>query len=272
MPFIDLNDVCVDLPIYNTKGRSLKSTVLARAIGGRIADEHGQSAVVIRALSHISLRLQQGSRVGLVGANGAGKTTLLRVMAKIYPPTHGAVKIGGRITCLTDLNVGMDFEATGIENIRMRGTLLGLSRNEIAELVPRVAEFTELGEYLRLPIRCYSQGMMLRLAFGISTAVQPEIILLDEVVGAGDQSFAQKARERLNKVIDAASILVLASHNNEIIDRFCSSAIWLSQGHIVAHGPTHDILSRYSASFNSSGPSPDAESEALTLDVRDPVN
>ena len=242
---IVLRDVCVDLPIYNSRGRSLKSAILAQTVGGGVVDDRDQSVVVIRALDHVTLKLEHGSRVALIGANGAGKTTLLRVMAKIYPPTGGQADVVGRIACLTDLNVGMDPEATGYENIRMRGILLGLTQKEIAKLVPDVAEFTDLGEYLKLPIRCYSQGMMLRLAFGISTAIQPEIILLDEIIGVGDQSFAERARIRLKHLIEAASILVLASHDPHIIAQNCSSAIWLSHGHVVDQGPSAEILDRY---------------------------
>ena len=245
MPSIAIEDVCVDLPIYNSRGRSLKSAILAQTVGGGIADDRDQSVVVIRALDHLTLHLEHGDRVGLVGANGAGKTTLLRVMAKIYPPTHGIANVVGRIACLTDLRVGMDPEATGYENIRMRGVLLGLAQKEIARLVPEVAEFTELGEYLKLPTCCYSQGMMLRLAFGISTATQPEIILLDEIIGVGDQSFAEKARQRLKTLIEGASILVLASHDRNIITQNCSSAIWLSHGRVVDQGPSAQILDRY---------------------------
>ncbi len=245
MPSIRMNDVCVDLPIYNSRGRSLKTALLAQTVGGGVADDRDQSVVVIRALDHVTLHLEHGARVALIGSNGAAKTTLLRVMGKIYPPTGGVAEVAGRIGCLTDLNVGMEAEATGYENIRMRGVLLGLTQREIANLVPDVAEFTELGDYLRLPIRCYSQGMMLRLAFGISTAIKPEIILLDEIIGAGDQAFAAKARKRLQSLIDAASILVLASHNPNIIAENCSSAIWLSHGRVVDQGPTAEVLDRY---------------------------
>jgi homopolymeric O-antigen transport system ATP-binding protein len=249
MPSIKLDDVCVDLPIYNSRGRSLKSTILAQTIGGRLSDDRDQSVVVIRALNHVTLHLDHGARVALIGANGAGKTTLMRVMAKIYPPTRGAVQVVGQIACLTDLSAGMDTEATGYENIEMRGILLGLTRQEIAKLVPDVAEFTELGEYLKLPIRCYSQGMMLRLAFGISTALRPDIVILDEIINVGDQAFTEKARDRLNNLIDAASILVVASHNPKIVTELCSSAIWLSQGGVVDQGPTTEILERYTESF-----------------------
>lgn len=245
MPSIALENVCVDLPIYNSRGRSLKSTILAQTVGGGVTDDRDRNVVVIRALDHVSLHVEHGARVALIGANGAGKTTLLRVMARIYPPTHGIADVVGRIACLTELNVGMDPEATGYENIRMRGVLLGLTQKGIARLVPDVAEFTELGEYLKLPIRCYSQGMMLRLAFGIATAIQPEIILLDEIIGVGDQAFAEKARRRLKGLIEAASILVLASHDPNIIAQNCSSAIWLSHGRVVDHGPTAEILDRY---------------------------
>ena len=245
MPSIALQNVCVDLPIYNSRGRSLKSAILAQTVGGGVADDRDRSVVVIRALDHVSLHLEHGSRVALIGANGSGKTTLLRVMGKIYPPTGGVADIAGRIACLTELNVGMDPEATGYENIRMRGILLGLTRQEIAKLIPNVAEFTELGEYLGLPIRCYSQGMMLRLAFGISTAIQPEIILLDEIIGVGDRAFAEKARQRLQGLIEAANILVLASHDPKIIAENCTTAIWLSHGRVIDHGPSSEILERY---------------------------
>jgi ABC-type polysaccharide/polyol phosphate transport system ATPase subunit len=245
MPSITLKDICVDLPIYNAKGRSLKSTILAQTVGGGVADDRDRSVVVIRALNNVTLHLRHGSRVALIGPNGAGKTTLLRVMAQIYPPTRGIVDVSGRIASLTDLNVGMDSEATGYENIRMRGVLLGLAAPEIAKLIPDVAEFTELGEYLRLPIRCYSSGMMLRLAFGISTAIRPEIILLDEIIGVGDQAFVQRARHRLKGLIDAASILVMASHDRNTITQLCSSAIWLSQGRVIDQGSPAEILDRY---------------------------
>jgi len=224
---------------------------MAQTVGGRMADSRDRNIVVIRALNDVTLHLEHGARVALIGANGAGKTTLLRVMARIYPPTSGSVDIVGRVACLTDLHVGMDTEATGFENIRMRGTLLGLTRQEIADLIPNVAEFTELGDYLKLPIRCYSQGMMLRLAFGISTAIQPDIILLDEVIGAGDQAFAEKARERLNSMIYAASILVLATHDPGTVTKLCNSAILLSHGRVVASGSPVEMLDRYSASLQA---------------------
>jgi ABC-type polysaccharide/polyol phosphate transport system ATPase subunit len=251
MPEIKLENVVVDLPLYNSKGRSLKSSILAQTVGGRAVDDRDRAVVVIRALNDVTLHVEHGTRLALIGANGAGKTTLLKVMAKIYPPSAGTVNVDGRVASLTDLNIGMDTEATGLENIRMRGTLLGLKPREIAELTPSVVEFTELGEYMKLPIRCYSAGMMLRLAFGISTAIKPDIILLDEIIGVGDAAFAERARERLSNLIDAASILVLASHDPGIVTTLCTSAIWLSHGQVVASGPPAEILERYSASLHA---------------------
>lgn len=248
MPSVILKDVCVDLPIYNSRGRSFKSTILAHTVGGRLADDRDRSLLIIRALNHVNLELKHGDRVAIIGANGAGKTTLLRVMGRIYPPSSGTLESVGRIACLTDLNVGMDVEATGYENIKMRGVLLGLTGQEIAALVPDVAEFTELGEYLKLPIRCYSQGMMLRLAFGISTAIQPDIILLDEIISVGDQAFAESARQRLNSLIEAASILVLATHDLQIVRELCLSVVWMSQGRVIEYGPSDKVLERYAKS------------------------
>ena len=250
MPSISLREVSVDLPIYNSKGRSLKSSIVSRAVGGKMIDDRDRNITVIRALDQVTLKLDHGSRVAGIGSNGAGKTTLLRVMAGIYPPSSGKVDVDGRAICLTDLSFGMDTEATGLENIRIRGTLFGLGHKEIDKIIPNVAEFTELGEYLKLPIRCYSQGMMLRLGFAISTAIQPDLILLDEIIGAGDAAFAKKAQERLNTMIDRASILVLASHDPTIVARLCTSAIWLAQGSVVEQGAPAEIIERYSASLN----------------------
>jgi ABC-type polysaccharide/polyol phosphate transport system ATPase subunit len=248
MPSIHLERVFVDLPIYNSRGRSLKSRLLAQAVGGGTADDRDRSVVVIRALNDVTLSLEHGTRVALVGHNGAGKTTLLRVFGGIYPPTAGSVNIAGSVACLTDLNLGMDSEATGYENIMMRGTLLGLTKSDMTVLIPQIEEFTGLGDYLNLPIRTYSQGMLLRLSFGISTAVQPDIILLDEIIGAADQGFVEKARTRLNMFIEQASILVLASHDPHLVRGLCTSAIWLEHGRVRDQGPPEDILARYAAS------------------------
>ena len=192
--------------------------------------------------------MEHGSRVALIGSNGAGKTTLLRVMAKIYPPTHGVAEVTGKISSLTDINVGMDGEATGYENVRMRGILLGLTQQQISRLMDDVTEFTELGDYLKLPVRCYSQGMMLRLAFGISTAIQPEIILLDEIIGVGDQAFAGARTRAVAGSDRRRKHLVLATHDTGIITQLCSSAIWLSHGRVVDIGPPAKILERYAKS------------------------
>jgi len=252
MTSINLDRVVIDLPIYNSRGRSLKSAILSHAVGGRLVDDTDRSVVVIRALNEISLQLEHGERLALIGPNGAGKTTLLRVMGRIYPPTSGNADITGHIACLTDLAVGLDMEATGYENIAMRGVLHGLSHAESAKLIPDIEEFTELGQYLSLPIRTYSLGMLLRLSFGISTAIRPDIVLLDEIIGVGDQVFAVKARQRLLNLIEDASILVLASHDPSILKTFCTTAAWLEKGRIVEVGPIDEVAEHYAASARPS--------------------
>src|SRR5581483_10029282 len=170
MALIDVRNVSVSLPVYNARGRALKTELLRRTVGGNIEHPKDKRRTVVQALDSISLRVADGDRVGIIGRNGAGKTTLLRVMSRIYKPTAGSVHIVGSISSMTDLTVGMNPEATGYENIIMRGIMLGLTRRQAAALTPDVEEFTELGEYLALPVRTYSAGMMLRLAFAVSTA------------------------------------------------------------------------------------------------------
>jgi ABC-type polysaccharide/polyol phosphate transport system ATPase subunit len=246
---IDLQHVSVAIPIYNSRGRALKSELFRRAVGGNI-DVNDKSITVVRALDDITCQIEHGDRIALIGGNGAGKTTLLRVLSRIYPPTSGRVEIIGRVSSLTDFTVGMDPEATGYENIVMRGIVLGLTAKQATALTPDIEEFTELGEYLRLPIRTYSAGMMLRLAFAISTAVKPDIVILDELISAGDASFIKKARMRIEALITNASIMVFASHDVALIQQLCTSAIWLDHGRIMAKGETNSVLHQYSLTLS----------------------
>jgi ABC-type polysaccharide/polyol phosphate transport system ATPase subunit len=242
MALIDLQNVSVSIPIYNSRGRALKSEIFRRTIGGNIEHPKDRRITVIQALNDVTLRINDGDRVGLIGRNGAGKTTLLRVMSRIYPPTSGKIRIVGTISSMTDLSLGMNPESTGYENIVMRGIMLGLNRKQATALIPDVEEFTELGEYLDLPIRTYSTGMMVRLSFAISTAVKPDIIILDEMIGAGDLAFVEKARSRIVGLIENASILVLATHDAAILRQFCPVAVWLKAGSVGAIGDTESIL------------------------------
>jgi len=230
--FIALDDVSVDFPIYNASGRSLKNQLMHAATGGRISTASGR--VVVQALRNVSMRVEHGDRVGIVGHNGAGKTTLLRVLAGVYEPTSGRISVSGKVTALFDIGLGMDPDATGYENIVLRGSLLGMSRKEIQKIANEIGTFTELGEYLAMPMRTYSSGMGLRLAFAISTSVRPDILLLDEYFGVGDERFVEKAQKRLDELVESAGILVFASHSKELIRRLCNRIVIMESGNIVA--------------------------------------
>jgi len=248
MPFIELDRVCVTIPIYNARGRALKSEIFRRAVGANFADEKDPSFVAVRAIDDVTLRIGHGDRVAIIGRNGSGKTTLLRVMSRIYPPTSGRAQIVGHLSSLTDLSVGMDPESTGYENIVLRGLILGLNRRQATALIPDVEEFSELGEYLALPIRTYSTGMFLRLAFAVTTAVKPDIIILDEMISAGDAAFIEKAQRRIEGLIEDASIMVLASHDESLVRRMCSTAVWMHAGRMAAKGDVNEVLNSYKAS------------------------
>lgn len=217
----------------------MKKKAVSAATGGRIAAESGEVAVV-QAISGVSLEIAAGERVGLIGGNGAGKTSLLRVISGIYEPTAGALKVEGRVTSLIDVTLGMDHEATGYENILLRGLILGLSKKKIAELTPGIVEFSGLGDYLKMPVRTYSSGMVLRLAFSTVTSVQPDILLMDEWMSVGDEEFVAKAEARLREVVDKASILVLASHNQKIIEALCNVRVRLDHGQVAGVERIHD--------------------------------
>ncbi len=199
----------------------------------------------IKTLQSISLRIESGERVGLIGHNGAGKTTLLKVFAGIYPPQRGVVLTEGHVCPLFEVVTGFEWDASGWENIRTRALLLGMSPREIDRRIESIGEFSNLGEFLDIPVRHYSQGMHLRLAFATSAAVDPEILLLDEVMAAGDVSFMESARRRMNTLMERASIVVFATHSLDMLPRFCERTILLRHGSIVADGPTEDVVKLY---------------------------
>ncbi len=228
-------------PIFDGGTRSLKKRLIASATGGHIAIDAKQH-LGIQALQNINLDLSNGARVGLVGHNGAGKSTLLRVLAGIYEPQLGKVTISGKIATLLDLDLGMDHMSTGYENILLRGLFLGLSRREIHARTAEIAEFSELGSFLDMPLHTYSAGMLARLAFSISTCVAPEILLLDEGIGASDAVFISKARKRLANFANQASIVVIASHTESLLRDLCEQLIFMEHGEILAQGSVEDIL------------------------------
>ncbi|GHG44671.1 MULTISPECIES: galactan export ABC transporter ATP-binding subunit Wzt/RfbE [Amycolatopsis] len=245
---IDVQNAYVDFPIFDAKTRSLKKRVLGK-VGGKIGT--GGGTPVIEALQDITLSMGDGDRVGLVGHNGAGKSTLLRLLSGIHEPTRGRSRVAGRIAPVFDLGVGLDPEVTGRENILIRGLFLGMNRAEMEKRVDDIAEFTELGDYLHLPLRTFSAGMRVRLALGVVTTIDPEILLLDEGLGAIDAAFLAKARERLVDLARRSGILVFASHSDELLRELCTDALWMDEGRIRRAGPLEDVLAAYKASVTS---------------------
>lgn len=243
MAAIALDSVSIHFPIYHTGARSLRKTLLSLASRRNIASDG--RGLYVRALDGISLEINHGDRVGIVGRNGAGKTTLLRVMAGIYEPVAGRVQVEGAVNALLDVSLGLNLDATGYENIILRGLYLGMHPSEIRRLVPSIAEFSELGEFLHLPARTYSTGMYLRLAFSIVTATNPELLLMDEWLTAGDAHFLAKAAERIDTFIGRSKVLVLASHSLDIVRKWCNRVIWLDEGHIIMDGNPDTVLGRY---------------------------
>jgi lipopolysaccharide transport system ATP-binding protein len=227
---IQLENVSVELPVFGAHSRSLKNRIISAATGGRLAKEAGVTCV--RALSDVNLDLRAGDRVGLWGHNGAGKTTLLRVLAGAYAPTAGTVTIEGEVTSLIDLALGMEPEATGRENVALRLMMMGRSPLLARDLVEEVHAFSGLGDFLELPIRTYSSGMLMRLAFAISTAVEPEVLLMDEWLSVGDEAFVAKAEERLESLLSRTQILVIASHSRELLERRCNRILRLEHGEV----------------------------------------
>lgn len=248
MASIVLSNASVEIPVFATGNNSLKKTLLRKAVGGRF--NQSGSNLLISALNDVSLEMRDGERVGLVGQNGAGKTTLLRVLAGVYPPTSGSVRVVGRVSPMFDLSLGMTPDSTGLENARVCGALWGLKPAEIEASIEDIVEFTELGDYLHIPVRTYSAGMLLRLSFAIATLRQPEILLLDEVIGVGDVSFMAKAKARLARIAQRAQIMVVSSHSGAIIRDLCDKAIWLDKGSVAAYGPVDEVLAEYSASVS----------------------
>lgn len=236
MAYIHADGLTVDFPIYSSSSRSMKKAVLRATTGGRIGRDAGNHAYV-RSLDALSFRIEPGERIGLVGHNGSGKTTLLRALSGVYAPTSGRLEVEGRVVSLLDIGLGMDPDATGYENITMRGIMLGMTPREIAAKFDEISAFTDLGDYLAMPMRSYSTGMQMRLAFAVSTCVDADILLMDEWLSVGDLAFQEKAARRLDELLERTSILVLASHAPDLVARVCTRVIELSHGSIAADEP-----------------------------------
>jgi len=244
MPFLRARNLSVEFSIYQGSSRSLKKMVFATAMQGNLGRDSADR-INVRALNDVSLDIENGDRVGLIGANGAGKTTLLRVLAGIYFPTRGKLYSSGKISALLDASVGLNAEATGRENIILRGMYMDIHPREMRARVDKIVEFTELGPYIDMPARTYSSGMMVRLGFAISTCMPAEILIMDEWLSAGDIRFLEKAQRRMEQFVGGSSILVLASHSPELLRKWCNRGIMLQNGRIAAHGSIDEVIKAY---------------------------
>lgn len=253
MAEIVLKNVVAEFPVYGSQP-SLRNVLFGRVVGGVLRHQNNSGKrLVVRALDGVSLAVNHGDQLGIIGHNGAGKSTLLRIFAGIYEPNEGVISIQGRVSPLFSTSPGLDPDDTGYENIVTCGLLLGMSRDEIERKLPEIEAFSELSDYLALPARTYSTGMLVRLGFAIATAIDPEILLLDEELGAGDARFAAQAAKRVESLIERSSIVVLASQSEELITKICNRVILLDHGRIVADGRTKDVLEMYSRTNKDGG-------------------
>lgn len=247
MSSITLKNVSVSFPVYQASARSFRRALLRTTVGGMMGQSGDSGAIEVEALRNVDLEVRPGDRLALVGHNGAGKSTFLRVLAGVYPPSGGDIRIDGRVMPLFDIHMGFDEEATGYENIVLRGLLLGQTRAEIDAGVSRIAEFSGLGDFLNLPVRTYSSGMTMRLLFSIATNIEADIVLMDEWIATGDQAFLIKADRRLRDIAGRSKVLVLASHHADLLRHVCNRAVILEGGRIVFDGSVDDALKLHAA-------------------------
>jgi ABC-type polysaccharide/polyol phosphate transport system ATPase subunit len=253
MAKIILKDVSLQFRVRQARRITLKEYIVRRLYRKSV-----NPVIEVNALQNINLELHEGDRLGIIGHNGAGKSTLLRLMAGVYPPTNGTRDVEGDINSIFDITLGFEMDANGWDNIRYRGYLQGETPRSLQKRIPEIAEFTELGTFLDMPVRYYSAGMLVRLAFSIASAIQPEILLLDEVLGAGDLSFHLKAQQRMKDLMSQARLMVLISHDLESIRNICSKIAWMDHGRIVRIGPVNEVIAEYKESVHRAPPAPGA--------------
>ena len=248
---IEVSGLSVDFPLYHGTSRSLKKTVFS-SLSGRMSED-SKHRVVVQALRDVNFTLHSGDRLGLIGGNGAGKTTLLRTLAGIYEPVSGRVRVQGSLNALLDPNLGMNPELTGRENIMLRGLYNGLDPAAIARLEEDVRSFANLDQFMDLPVRIFSSGMVVRLGFALATAIKPQVLLMDEWFLAGDAAFMEKARERLEDMVRGAEVLVLSTHSTKVTLDWCTRVLWMEQGRVHDDGPAAEVVHRY---LHSAAPPP----------------
>jgi ABC-type polysaccharide/polyol phosphate transport system ATPase subunit len=249
MAKIELRDVSITFNAHQQKRVSLKE-YLVRGLFRPSANP----AVRVRALEGVSLSARDGDRVGVIGHNGAGKTTLLKTLAGVYPPTSGSRDVEGRICSLFDITLGFEQEATGWENILYRAYLQGETPASIRGKLDEIVAFAELNDFINLPVRSYSAGMMMRLAFAIATAIEPEVLLIDEVLAVGDLAFQKKARARMRELMTTARLMVIVAHDLDTIRAMCTRTVWMAHGRVAMAGDTNRVVDAYVASATAAGP------------------
>ncbi len=240
MARIDLDDVHLTFKIREQYQITLKEYLLRR-----MYRKEANPIAEINALQGVSFQLKDGDRLGVIGANGSGKSTLLRVLAGVYSPNSGHRTVEGKVSSLFELSLGFEMEATGWKNIQYRGYLQGETPKSIRSKLREIADFSELGRFLELPVRYYSAGMMVRLAFSIATAIEPEILLIDEVLSAGDLAFQKKAEKRMRGLMSTAKIIVVVSHDLSNLPKLCDRVLWLDQGRVKMLGPVDEVIDAY---------------------------
>jgi lipopolysaccharide transport system ATP-binding protein len=244
MANITLDSASVEIPVFNSSSRSITNSLVKAATGGRLtADKSGH--IQVKALDSISLEVQSGDRLGIIGHNGSGKSTLLRLLAGIYEPTSGSIFRQGRISSLVDINLGINPENTGRENIFLRGQLMGLTNRQIEQKLDEIIEFSDLGDFISLPVRTYSSGMLLRLAFAVATSISADVLIMDEWLSVGDGAFAERAQERLRGLVESSEILVIASHSRQLIESSATKVLWLEHGQVKQYGDTLEVTASY---------------------------
>ncbi len=244
MAYVKVTDLHLSYPV-NLESASIRRVAMDTLTGGFLRRGDTATMMMVDAIRGISFEARDGDRIGLIGHNGAGKTTLLKVLSNIYSPTSGSVVVDGKLESLIDVGFGLEPEETGRENIRFILKLLGTPKHNLDEQIEEIADFTELGEFIDLPVRTYSAGMSTRLSFAISTSIEPEILLMDEVIGAGDIAFKDKASKRIEEIAENTKILFLASHVDTWIREWCNHVIWLEKGQIMGTGTPDEIWPQY---------------------------
>jgi lipopolysaccharide transport system ATP-binding protein len=230
---LNISNLSLEFPVYGINSKSIKKMLIKSTIGGILQPDKVKSDInVVQALKNINLKGYEGDKIGLVGHNGSGKSTLLRVIAGIYKPTAGSVILNGKVSCLMSLTDGIENEATGLENILIRGRILGLDKKKLTSKIEEIIDFSELNEFIHFPVRVYSSGMLARLCFSISACIDPDVLIVDEHIGTGDAAFLKKIQTKTEEIISKAKLVIFASHNIEFLNSLNFKIFELRNGEI----------------------------------------